>query len=835
MRVPVSWLRDFVESDAPPEQFADALTRRGFAVDGMSVQPTPERIIIGRVETLTRHPNADRLLVSTVDVGSEKVQVVTGATNVSVGDKVPIATAGSVVYARGASDTGNGALRETKRIERSSLRGIESNGMMCSPDELALPGDYDDGILIMENDAPVGQDFWKVARFGDAVLDVDVPSNRPDCLSIVGLARESAAGLRARFLPLTLAPGDSDTPCPVAVSIEDPGICRRLLGQCFLGVNNRRAPMWMALRLAAAGVRSLNLLVDVSNFVQIEIGQPLHFYDLAKIRGAKIVARAARAGEKVVTLDGVERVLPAGTPVIADAEGPVGIAGIMGGAASGVSTQTSDLCVESPNFVGKQIRRASMALGLRTEGALRHEKDLPLELPEVGRRRAAQLLIDAGAKPTRAVEAGERPGPLRHVRARVARVNSLLGTSFPANQMKEALRAIDLETKGDSDLEVTVPYWRSDVVEEVDVIEEIARGIGYDAIPEARVVAAPQNIDEGLYDQESLLSRAFAGLGYHEVTSIPLQGAKTIAAWERSGIPYWRDLVEVRNPLSEEQRFLRPSLLPGLLEAATKWWPQPSGELRLFEIGHIFHEPSDDESAANDANVAADPQQQPVAADLQVGSHAGVYTENGVVEWPSLAGVAVFDHAQIKGTLDSGLLEMKGEVEGALSPLCGDLVAQIRERAYFHPGAAGVLRAHGRVVAKFGRLHPRLAQAFELPQTSYAFALYLENIAQHKPVAGYHPLPKFPATKRDIAVVVDANVPAGDLMETARAIGAAYVESVRAFDEYQGPQIGAGKKSVALSVVLRKLDATITDEEANASKDAIVAALKTRFGAALRE
>jgi phenylalanyl-tRNA synthetase beta chain len=825
MRVPVSWLRDFVESDATPEQFADALTRRGFAVDGMSVQPTPERIIIGRVETLTRHPNADRLLVSTVDVGNEKVQIVTGATNVSVGDKVPIAMAGSVVYERGSSGLGNGAARETKRIERSSLRGIESNGMMCSPDELALPGDYDDGILIMENDAPIGKDFWKVARFGDAVLDVDVPSNRPDGLSIMGLAREAAAGLQTRFVPLALGAGDSDMPCPVAVSIEDPGICRRLLGQCFLGVNNRRAPMWMSLRLASAGVRSLNLLVDVSNFVQIEIGQPLHFYDLAKIRGAKIVARAARTGEKVVTLDGVERILPAGTPVIADAEGPVGIAGIMGGAESGVSMQTTDLCLESPNFVGKQIRRASMALGLRTEGALRHEKDLPLELPEVGRRRAAQLLIDAGANPTRMVEAGERPGPLRHVRARVARVNSLLGTNFAAAQMKEVLRAIDLEAKGDSELEVTVPYWRSDVAQEVDVIEEIARGIGYDAIPEARIVATPQNIDEGLYDQETLLSRAFAALGYHEVTSIPLQGAKTVAAWERSGIPYWRDVVEVINPLSEEQRFLRPTLLAGLLEAATKWWPQPSGELRLFEIGHIFHTPSQDVAAS----------QQDRAADLQVGSHAGVYTENGVVEWPSLAGIAVFEDAKAKGTLDSGLLQMKGDLESVLAPLCGDLVAQIRERAYFHPGAAGVLRARGRVVVKFGRVHPRLARAFELPQATYAFALYLENIAQHKPIEHYRPLPRFPATKRDIAVVVDANVPAGDLMEAARGSGAPYVESVRAFDEYQGPQIGAGKKSVALSVVLRKPEATITDEEANESKDAIVAALKARFGAALRE
>ncbi len=816
MRVPVSWLRDFIETDAAPDAFATALTQRGFAVDGMAVQPVPQRIVVGKIETLARHPNADRLLVSTVDIGSEKLQIVTGATNVAVSNKVPIAVVGSVVYARGATAS-NGVPTETKRIERSTLRGVESNGMMCSPDELALPGDYDDGILIMEDDAPIGQDFWRVARFGDAVLDVDVPSNRPDGLSIVGLAREAAAGLHAPFRPLALDRGESDAPCPIVIAIEDPAICRRLLGQVFSELSNRRAPTWMALRLAAAGVRSLNLLVDISNFVQIETGQPLHFYDAAKIRGGKIMARAARDGEKVVTLDGVLRTLPAGTPVIADGEGPVGIAGIMGGAESGVTMETKALVVESPNFVGKRVRRASIALGLRTEGALRHEKDLPLELPEVGRRRAAQLLIQAGAKPSKVLEVGEQPGLLRHVRARVERVNGLLGSNFSAVQMKEALRVIELEAKGDAELEVTLPYWRSDVREEVDVIEEIARGIGYDAIPDVRLVAAPQAVDEGLYDQESALSRSFAALGYHEIVSIPLQGVRTISAWERSGLPFWGDVVTVRNPLSEDQRFLRPSLLPGLLVAAAKWWPGTAGELRLFEIGHIFHPIAPDDSRATNP-------------------HAGVYTDNGVIEWPSLAGLVAFGEGESESALDRRLLEMKGDVESILQPLAaGELSTEQRERAYFHPGAAGVLRAGDRVVAKFGRVHPKLARAFELPQTTYAFALYLENIPQRAPVVQYRSLPKFPATKRDIAVVVDAGIAAGDLMKAMRSSSTPYCESVRAFDEYQGPQIGAGKKSIALTVVLRKPDATITDEEANASKDAIVAILRDRFGATLRE
>ncbi len=817
MRVPVSWLRDFVQTDATPDAFAAALTARGFTVDGIAPQPMPERIVVGRIESLTRHPNADRLQVSTVDVGSEKLQIVTGATNVAVGDKVPIALPGAVVYARGAAP---GASPETKRIDPSTLRGVASNGMMCSPDELLLPGEFDDGILIMEEDAPVGQDFWRVARFGDAVLDVDVPSNRPDGLSIVGLAREAAAGLHARFVAPSLDSVAGEAACPIRVEIEDPSICRRLLGQCFAGVRDRRSPMWMALRLAAAGVRSLSLLVDISNYVQIETAQPLHFYDAAKIRGGKIVARGASAGEKVVTLDGVERTLAAGTPVIADGEGPVGIAGIMGGAASAVSGATRDVFLESPNFVGAPVRRASIALGLRTEGALRHEKDLPLELPEVGRRLAARLLVEAGGVPSQVVEAGEKPGPLRRVRARVQRVNSLLGSSFSPTQMKDALGAIDLEATGEDELEVTVPYWRPDVASEVDIIEEIARGIGYDAIPAVPAVAAPQAIDEGIYDQESFLAARCAALGYREIVSITLQGHKTVAAWERSGIPFWSELAELTNPLSEDHRFLRPSLLPGLLIAATKWWPRPSGELRLFEIGHVFHPLRKETHKGEPAHDA----------------HKGVYTENGVREWPSLAGLVAFEKADPDATLDERLLEVKGELEALVGPLAGaELSTQAHERAYLHPGAAGNITAAGKTVAKFGRLHPKLARAFELPDSSYAFAIYLENIAQHRPVEIYRSLPRFPATKRDIAVIVAVDVPAGDLMDVVKESGAPFFESVRAFDEYRGPQIGEGRKSVALQIVLRRSDATITDAEANASTAAIVAVLAKRFGATLRE
>lgn len=817
MRVPISWLRDFVETDATPQAFADALTARGFTVDGIVPQSMPDHIVVGRVETLTRHPNADRLFVGSVDVGSQHLQIVTGAANVKAGDKVPIALVGATVYARAAKDGSPSA--GSTRIERSTLRGVESNGMMCSPDELALPGEYEDGILIMEEDAPVGEDFWRATRFGDAVLEVDVPSNRPDGLAIVGLAREAAAGLRAPLRLPELEPYAGDTATPIAVEIGDASLCRRLVGQYFWNAKQRRTPLWMQLRLQAAGVRSINWFVDVSNYVQLEIGQPLHFYDADKIRGGRIVARSSAPGESVTTLDGVPRALAPGTPVIADESGPIGIAGIMGGADSGVTENTRNIFMESPNFVGARIRRASLALGLRTEGALRHEKDLPLELPEIGRRLAAKFLLESGGTPSAVVETGAKPGPPRTVSARPERVNAVLGSSFSVTQMKDAMTAIDIKVRGESPLEATVPHWRQDITQEVDLIEEVARGIGYGDIPEVRAVAAPQSIHEGQYAQETFLARQFAAAGYREIVSIALQGTRMASAWERSGLPFWQHVVPITNPLSDDFRFLRPSLLPGLLTAAAKAWPSGNA-LRLFEIGHTFR-PLD--GSAPPALSAAD------------AAKRGVYTENGVSEWPSLGGIAIFDDAQVAHPLDTRLLEVKGEIEAiARRLLTASLATDPHERPYFHPGASGNIVSADRVIAKFGRVHPQLTRAFDLPQSSYAFFLYLENIPQYPPVRVYEPVAKFPGTQRDIAVVVDEQVSAGELSAAALAIDAPFLLTIVAFDEYRGRQVGQGKKSIALTATFRRADATITDEEANVSIEVIVNALKQKFGAQLR-
>jgi phenylalanyl-tRNA synthetase beta chain len=814
MQLSISWVRDFVDSDAPPEAFAAALTARGFTVDAVTPQPMPAKIVVGRIDALARHPNADRLQVSTVDVGADKLQIVTGATNVAVGDKIPIALVGAVVFSRELAADGS---RKMNPIAKSTLRGVESVGMMCSASELALPGEFDDGIVILDADAQIGQDFWRSVRFGDAVLDVDVPSNRPDCLSVIGLAREAAAGLNAPYRALEPEAFAGTAPPGIGVEIGDKAICRRLVGQRFTGARSGHTPFWMALRLQASRVRSLGFLVDVSNYVQLETGQPLHFYDASALRGERIVARASRAGEKVVTLDGVERTLAAGVPVIADGEGLVGIAGIFGGARAAVSDATTDVYVESPNFVGAPIRRAAIALGLRTEGASRHEKNLPLELVELGRRRAAQFLTEAGARASAVVETGESPGEPRVVTARPGRVNALLGTSYDVERMRAALAPIGLASTGGDPLRVTVPYWRNDVIEEVDIVEEVARAIGFDDIPERRGAATPQDVDEGQYRQESILAQTLVALGYREAVTIALQGSKVVDAWERSGLTFWREIATVANPLSDDQRFLRPSLLPGLLTVATRSWERATGPVRLFEAGHIFR-PS--------GNVS-----NPASPD------SGAYDENGVLELPSICGLALFPSDESAGAnpLDHRLLEVKGDAERAIASLSdARITTEPEARGYFHPGAAANLIADGRTVAKFGRIHPGLAQAYDLPGASYAFMLYLENLPQRRPIVKYAPLPKFPGTNRDIAVVVDEQVSARDLADAATADGHGLLERVAAFDEYRGAQVGPGKKSVALSIALRKPDATITDAEADAAIEKIVAGLRERFHADLR-
>jgi phenylalanyl-tRNA synthetase beta chain len=815
MRLPVSWLRDFVTTDSTPQRIADILTSRGFTVDAIAPQLMPDMIVVGRIETLAPHPDADKLQVSTVDTGSSgTLQIVTGARNVAVGDKVPIALVGSVVYT-GTTDA-NGA-PETKAINKAKLRGVDSNGMMASANELALPGEFEDGILIMDAEAPVGAAFWSSVRFGDAVLDVDVPSNRADCLSVIGLAREAAAGLGAHFAEPSWGTGAGATPSPIAVEIGDPAVCRRLVGQFFSGLRNRRAPLWMTLRLHAANVRSIDLLVDVSNYVQLETGQPLHFYDASLVKGGRIIARSARDGERVVTLDGVERTLAAGTPVIADGERVVGIAGIFGGLDASVKASTTDVFLESPNFVGPRIRRAAIALGLRTEGGMRHERNLPLELPELGRRRAADLLIAAGATPSAVVEAGEKPATRRTISFRPARANALLGTDHNTAKMIAAIEPIGLSAKGSDTLEVSVPWWRPDLVDEVDIIEEVARGIGYDGIAERRSVAAPQAVDDSLFDQDRTLARSSAALGYLEIVSIALQGTRVIEAWERSGLPYWSGLATVDNPLSDDQRFLRPSLLPGLLASAGRAWPRANGSLRLFEVGHVFRSlDSSDEKGA-------------------LSSHDGMYVDNGVIEWPSLCAIAMFGAEDESGALDRHLLAVKGDAQRLVVELAGELPETVpAPRHYLHPLASADLRLGGKTVAKFGRLHPRLANAYELPPATYAFMLYMEELPHVRPALPFVPLPKFPGTRRDIAVVVGLDVTAGDLMNAIIDARVDAFERVAAFDEYVGPQIASGKKSIALAIWLRRHDTTITDAQADASVAGAVGLLRDKFGAELR-
>ncbi len=558
MRVPVSWLREFLALPTDVGKIADRLAMLGFPVAEIVHRPRITGVITGRIATLEKHPNADRLQVARIDVGSdEPLTIATAATNVAAGQTIAVATIG--------------AMLPELTIAPRTMRGIASQGMMISAEELALPGEwFEDGIMQLEAGIELGRNVVDYFGLDTAVLDVEVTSNRPDALSVIGLARELAASYGAELhLPSAHNPGErSEAPgnAPhVTIDSED---CYRFIAQRFEGVAVAPAPAWMRVRLALAGQRPINNLVDVSNYVMLETGQPLHFYDGARVRDEKFIVRSARAGERLTTLDGVERTLTPQALVIAGEDGALGLAGLMGGSASEVTAETTAIVLESANFDGARVRRTSATLGLRTEASTRHEKSLAPALSDFGAARAAQLLAGLGATAYRPHAFGAGIAPQKPIRLRIRDVERLLGLAIPRERIAAHLGALGcaVEPLGDETLSVTPPIWRRDLVISADLVEEVARVEGYDRIPAVVPSVPAHQISSAQFDLENRVAAALAALGYRENVTHSLHGTQPLERARRAGLPKDAQAVEVRNPLSEEQRYLRESLVPGLLE-----------------------------------------------------------------------------------------------------------------------------------------------------------------------------------------------------------------------------------------------------------------------------
>ena len=779
MKVPLAWLRQYVDLPHDTGDIAHRLAMLGFPVEDIERRPAITGVLVGRILTLEKHPNADRLQVGTIDVGNQKpLTIATAATNVAAGQVIPVATIG--------------ARLPQLTIEPRKMRGIASEGMMVSADELALPPEwFEDGILQLEPAAVLGENVVTAYGLDGDVLDVEVTSNRVDAMCVIGLARELAAsyGLPLR-LPPAGNPGTAIEPSGAEpfVELASPD-CTRFVAQRFDGIAVGPAPAWMRMRLALAGQRPINNLVDVSNYVMLETGQPLHFYDADKIQNNRLIVRDGGDGEKVVTLDGAERTLSPQSLVIADERQTLCIAGVMGAAAGEVTASTTAIVLEAANFSGARVRRTSKALGLRSEASSRHEKTLAPAVTDLGAARAAHLLVELGATAYRPHAFGAPVMPQPPIVLALRDVERLLGWQLPAERVASHLRAlgcavesIETITYGPS-LQVTPPLWRRDLSIAADVVEEIARMEGYDNVPSVVPSVAPHDVSSAQFQLENRLAHEVAALGYYEIVSYSLGGRR------------YADSVEVLDPLSEDQRYLRDSLLP----AAMAYFADYDAPVRIFEIGHVFRSEEGHivESAVLSFGFTADPSDEPA--------------------WH-----------------DARFLQLKGDCEALLRAITGRQPQSVRSaREGFHPGKFAAAIVDGQEVAHFGRLDPRSTAAAKVRLPAYACTVMLERLPDYA-IPHYVAPAKYPSTYRDLALVVPLEETAAELERTIAETIGALCTGVRVFDEYRGPQVGDGQKSLAVRITLQRFDTTITDEETDAAIERVLVALRDR-GAVIRQ
>ena len=785
MRVPLAWLREYVELPADAQQVAEMLANIGFPIDAVEERPVVTGVIAGRIQDLDKHPNADRLQIGKIDVGNgAMLTIATAATNVAQGQTIAVATIGAHL--------------PHLKIERRKMRGVESEGMMISADELALPPEwFEDGIMQFDPDIAPGTDVVEYFRLSEAVLDVDVTSNRVDAMSMIGLARELAA---YQSVPLRLPALDyteSPDAAPPNVTIETPD-CRRFVAQRFTNVRVGASPTSMRIRLALAGQRPINNVVDISNYVMLETGQPLHFYDDGKLPNHHLIVRDAREGEKLETLDGEEHELISGDLVIASERAPEGLAGLMGGRASEVSRATSAILLESANFTGARVRRMSARLGFRTDASTRHEKALPPALTDLGQQRAAHLLTAQGARAHAALAFGEDVQPAPPIVFDVRDVKRLLGYEIGVQEIRDYLDRLGFgaQPKDERHLFVTSPLWRRDVSVAADVVEEIARMAGYDRIESAIPSVAQHDIKSAAFELETHIAQTLSALGYREIMTLAMHGAQIFERLRRVGLAPSLVPVEVLNPLSEEQRYLRFALGPAFMEYFARF----NEPMRIFEIGHTFY--SDDGQPLENSMVS-------------FGFTARALNEP---DWR-----------------DSHFLRLKGDAEALMHELTGrrdfHYAADLRTGA--HPGKTAAMLLDGREVAMLCQVDPRMQAAFEVALPAYGCWIYVERIPEYRRPR-YSPPSKYPSTYRDLALVLDIDVPAANVESViAKSIGPLGI-NVRTFDEYRGAQIPPDKKSLAVRVTLQRSDATITDEEADAAIARAVSALLEQLGATLR-
>jgi phenylalanyl-tRNA synthetase beta chain len=804
--VPLGWLAEWVELPWPAREtlgaFVERLTLGGLEIEEV-IRSGPELagLVVGHVLERKPHPDADRLSLCRVDLGAgEPVEIVCGAPNVAAGQKVVVAPHGA-------------ALPDGTRIKRSRIRGVQSNGMICSARELGL-SDEADGILVLDPAARPGAPASEALPGGDVVLDVAITPNRGDWVSLLGLAREVRAhwGGALRLPPCEPPEGGEDAARRVRIHVDDAAGCPRYVARVVSGVRVGDSPAWLRERLASAGLRSINNVVDVTNLVMLELGQPLHAFDLGAVRGGEVRVRAARPGERIVTLDGAERALAGADLVIADAERALAIAGVMGGRDCEVRPETQAILIESAQFQPSRVRRTARRLALHTDASYRFERGVDPDGVARAADRAARLLAElAGGSVARGrVEArGEALPRAGEIALRPERVNRLLGTALGAAEIGALLARVDVAVEAapsGAPLRCRPPSWRADLAIPEDLIEEVARIHGYDRIPATLPAGAATGAEA---PGERLLRErardALRGVGLVELMTFPAIRPADLDGLRLAPDDARRAGVELVNPIQAGESRLRPTLVPSLLRAAQLNLARQAENLRLFEVGRGFRARGGD----------ALPEEREEAAALWTDARTGSLWER--------RDVPIFFRAK------GAALEVLAELGYAASfrPGSGE--------PFLHPGASGELRCGSEPVAALGELHPETAAAFGIEVPAALLVLDLGALARTAASPGrFRELSRHPKVRRDLAVLLDRSVAAGDVVEWIRKTGGASLQAVDVFDRYEGRGVPDGKVSVAFRLEFQRVDRTLTDAEVGRAVERIVKELSQRFGGELR-
>jgi len=791
MKLSREWLEEYTHIDASDKDYCDAMTMSGSKVEGYEVLGEEiTNVVVGRVESITRHTNSDHMWVCQVDVGGQRLlQIVTGAQNVKAGDLVPVALDGST-------------LPGGVEIRTGSLRGERSEGMLCSLKELGLeqrdfPYAIEDGIFILQEKCAPGDDIHTVCALTDSVVEFEITNNRPDCLSVRGLARESAATFHTALnLPAASVKGGAgDIRDMLSVEIRDGDLCPRYTAKMVKNIRIQPSPLWMRRRLRASGVRPINNIVDITNYVMLEYGQPMHAFDYACLHNGGIIVRRAAEGEVLQTLDGKDHALSADMLVIADPEGPVALAGVMGGANSEITDETTTIVFESANFSGHNVRHTAITLGMRTDASSRFEKGLDIRgtVPAVDRACELVELLGAGEVLDGTIDVV--PGELTETRIPLEpdKINALLGTDVPVEFMVSTLRELGFTVDND---QITVPSWRSDCALQADIAEEVARFWGYDRIAPTDVRGAAV---QGGYSEKQLfrkgLGEACRAMGFTEVMTYSFVSP---SGWDKIRLPGdspLRSAYTILNPLGEDTSVMRTTALPSLLNVLSTNLNRRNLSARLYELATVYRKGD------------------------------GPLAEEGTVLTMGAYGDEV-DFYALKGAVEALL-------RAARTPDVR-FTAEHGEGAY-HPGRCAAVWSGDQRVGTLGQIHPDVCRTYGLDGGTVCAELDADVLlAIRAPEAVYTPLPRFPAITRDIALLCDAGLTVGELAECIRSAGAEVLKGVTLFDVYTGPGIPEGKKSVAFSLTLRSDDATLTDDHAEEAMRVILAALRDRLGAVIR-